>query len=106
MKYRIIVHIALVRLLCPSTEKKDKILSAHNQIDAGNLLSNVLNLTWNESHSQPTLDKIEVPRKLLGCPQRFLELLVNNPEPFASHAWYLHNLDQMVWRAWSVFNGT
>jgi hypothetical protein len=28
-------------LLCPSTEKKDKILSAHNQIDAGNLLSNV-----------------------------------------------------------------
>ena len=30
-----------MRLLCPSTEKKDKILSAHNQIDAGNLLSNV-----------------------------------------------------------------
>jgi hypothetical protein len=30
-----------VRLLCPSTEKKDKILSAHNQIDAGNFLSNV-----------------------------------------------------------------
>jgi hypothetical protein len=29
-------------LLCPSTEKKDKILSAHNQIDADNLLSNVL----------------------------------------------------------------
>jgi hypothetical protein len=28
-------------LLCPSTEKKDKILSAHNQIDVGNLLSNV-----------------------------------------------------------------
>jgi hypothetical protein len=28
-------------LLCPSTEKKDKILSAHNQIDAGNFLSNV-----------------------------------------------------------------
>jgi hypothetical protein len=28
-------------LLCPSTEKKDKILSAHYQIDAGNLLSNV-----------------------------------------------------------------
>ena len=36
------IHIALVWLLCPSTEKKDKILSAHNQIDAGNLLSNVL----------------------------------------------------------------
>ncbi len=32
-------------LLCPSTEKKDKILSAHNQIDAGNFLSNVLRLT-------------------------------------------------------------
>jgi hypothetical protein len=31
-----------VRLLCPLTEKKDKILSAHNQIDAGNLLRNVL----------------------------------------------------------------
>jgi hypothetical protein len=31
-----------VQLLWPSTEKKDKILSAHNQIDAGNLLSNVL----------------------------------------------------------------
>ncbi len=31
-----------MRLLCPSTEKKDKILSAHNQIDTGNLLSNVL----------------------------------------------------------------
>jgi hypothetical protein len=30
-----------VRLLCPSMEKKDKILSAHNQIDAGNFLSNV-----------------------------------------------------------------
>ena len=42
MKYRRIVHIALVRLLCPLTEKKDKISSAHNQIDAGNLLSNVL----------------------------------------------------------------
>ncbi len=42
MKYRRIVHIALVRLLCLSTEKKDKISSAHNQIDAGNLLSNVL----------------------------------------------------------------
>jgi hypothetical protein len=26
----------------PSTEKEDKILSAHNQIDTGNLLSNVL----------------------------------------------------------------
>ena len=36
------IHIALVRLLCPLTEKKDKRLSAHNQIDAGNLLSNVL----------------------------------------------------------------
>ncbi len=31
-----------MRLLCPSTEKKDKILPAHNQIDTGNLLSNVL----------------------------------------------------------------
>jgi hypothetical protein len=29
-------------LLCPLTEKKDKILSAYYQIDAGNLLSNVL----------------------------------------------------------------
>jgi hypothetical protein len=29
-------------LLCPLTEKKDKRLSAHNQIDTGNLLSNVL----------------------------------------------------------------
>jgi hypothetical protein len=31
-----------VRLLCPLTKKKDNILSAHNQIDTGNLLSNVL----------------------------------------------------------------
>ncbi len=31
-----------MRLLCPLMEKKDKILSAHNQIDTGNLLSNVL----------------------------------------------------------------
>ncbi len=31
-----------MRLLYPLTEKKDKILSAHNQIDTGNLLSNVL----------------------------------------------------------------
>ncbi len=29
-------------MLCPLTEKKDKILSAYYQIDAGNLLSNVL----------------------------------------------------------------
>jgi hypothetical protein len=29
-------------LLCPLTEKKDKILSAHNHIDTGNLLGNVL----------------------------------------------------------------
>jgi len=28
-------------LLCHLTEKKDKILSAHDQIDTGNLLSNV-----------------------------------------------------------------
>jgi hypothetical protein len=35
------IHIALVLLLCPLMEKKDKLLSAHNQIDAGNLLSNV-----------------------------------------------------------------
>jgi len=41
VKYRRIVHIALVRLLCHSMEKKDKLLSALNQIDAGNLLSNV-----------------------------------------------------------------
>ncbi len=34
-------HITLVRLLCPLSEKKDKILSAYNQIDTGNLLSNV-----------------------------------------------------------------
>jgi len=38
----------MVRLLCPSTEKKDKILSAHNQIDAGNLLSNV-NVSWKKT---------------------------------------------------------
>jgi hypothetical protein len=31
-----------VRLLCPLTEKKDKILSAHNQIDTGNSLSNIV----------------------------------------------------------------
>ena len=31
-----------MQLLCPSTEKKDTISSAHNQIDTGNLLSNVL----------------------------------------------------------------
>jgi hypothetical protein len=50
VKYRRIVHIALVRLLCPSTEKKDKISPAHNQIDAGNLLSNVLTfyVVWGE----------------------------------------------------------
>ena len=36
-----VIHITLVRLLCPSMEKKDKILSAHNQIDTGNLFSNV-----------------------------------------------------------------
>jgi hypothetical protein len=41
VKYCRIVHIALVRLLCPMTEKKDKISCAHNQIDAGNLLINV-----------------------------------------------------------------
>jgi hypothetical protein len=35
------IHIALARLLCPLTEKKDKILSAHNHIDTDNLLSNV-----------------------------------------------------------------
>jgi hypothetical protein len=34
-------------LLCPLTEKKDKILSAHNQIDTGNLLSNILTF-WND----------------------------------------------------------
>jgi hypothetical protein len=46
VKYRRIVHISLVRLLCPSTEKKDKISSAHNQIDAGNLLSNVYSILF------------------------------------------------------------
>jgi len=51
VKYRRIVHITLVRLLCPSMEKKDKISSAHNQIDAGNLLSNILTLTYH--HVQP-----------------------------------------------------
>ncbi len=35
------LQIDLGRLLCPLMEKKDKILSAHNQIDMGNLLSNV-----------------------------------------------------------------
>ncbi len=38
------IHIALARLLCPLMEKKDKILSAHNHIDTGNLLGNVLNV--------------------------------------------------------------
>jgi hypothetical protein len=41
-----VIHIALVLLLCPSTEKKDKILSAHNQIDTGILLSNVLTFVY------------------------------------------------------------
>jgi len=37
-----VIHIALVWLLCPLMEKKDKKLSAHNQIDTGYLLSNIL----------------------------------------------------------------
>ncbi len=42
-----------MRLLCPSTEKKDKISSAHNQIDAGNLLSNVT-IEFIFQHEVPT----------------------------------------------------
>jgi hypothetical protein len=40
-------------LLCPLTEKKDKILSAHNQIDTGNLLSNVLTF-WHHFPVEPS----------------------------------------------------
>ena len=40
-----------MRLLCHLTEKKDKILSAHDQIDTGNLLSNVL--TFYQSYLVP-----------------------------------------------------
>jgi hypothetical protein len=48
-----------VRLLCPSTEKKGKILAAHNQIDAGNLLSNVLTFYL--------VSRITYPRQMFVC---------------------------------------
>jgi hypothetical protein len=52
-------------LLCPLTEKKDKILSAHNQIDAGNFLSNVLTFWKHSSMFQNPLPTFNVPTYLI-----------------------------------------
>ncbi len=48
-----------MRLLCPSTEKQDKILSAHNQIDAGNFLSNVLTFFTVDNEPAEIQNKIQ-----------------------------------------------